>query len=118
MKRFIRTLFVKRVAQITVVHDSDASEFVVLRWRAASGQTVERLKAFPYEPGRSSVGKDEAIGYMKTVHEAELAASVSLCPWCPGFDKTDPKLAGATTKMCDPCRQRESRKLDELEAKR
>lgn len=115
MRRFIKTFFVKRVAQITVLQDGSDRSFEVLVWRAATG--LMQGKKFYYAPGASIVARDAALTEAKRLLEAETP-KITICAWCPGFDKTDPKNAGASHTMCADCQTRMNAELDEQLAER
>lgn len=116
MRRFVRTFFVKRHAQVTVLQDGDLRAFEVLRWRA-SERTVEKVASFPYPqdpPEAKESVKEIAVAEAKRLAALEVPPD-ALCPWCPGF-VPDPSTAGETTRMCPSCLARESAALDGAES--
>ncbi len=71
MRRFIRSFFVKRRAQVTVIQDSTSREFVIYLWRAgATG--LHRIKSLPYDEGTlPSAVRPVAIAEAKRISETE-----------------------------------------------
>lgn len=119
MRRFVKTIFVKRLAQLTVLQDGATREVEVWRWRAQERQII-KLTSFPYASGGALVAREAAIREARRLAAIEetLAPqpSQSICAWCPGFDKTDPKNAGASHTICPTCQARLNRELDEAAA--
>lgn len=108
MRRFVRTFFIKRHAQITVLEDSAARAFIVYRWRSGD-ETVTQLATFPYEPGMSPEIRPAAIAAAKRAVEEETEGREGLrkvCAWCPGFDALAPENRNATHTICPSCQAR------------
>lgn len=121
MRTFVKTHFVKRSAQITVIHDSETREFEVWKWTATEG--LVRVTAFVHAAGASVVAKESAMKYARGLYEAAFddplaPTTETICAYCPGFDRTDPKNAGASHGMCATCQARENAKLDAIVAGR
>ncbi len=76
MRRFVRTFFAKRRAQVTVVQDSAVREFEVHVWRADTG--LVRVARYPYAPGGT------AAHYVKDVAVAEARRLVAVEAAVPG----------------------------------
>lgn len=43
---------------------------------------------------------------------------MAICAWCPDFDPSDPRNAGASHGLCLPCRLRMNAECDRVEAER
>lgn len=121
MRRFVKTFFVKRLGQVTVLQDGGTREVEVWRWRAAERQIV-KVTSFPYAPGCAIIARTAAIVVARQLADAEAlqepAPTQSICAWCPGFDPTDPANAGKSHTICPECHARMNRELDETAAAR
>jgi hypothetical protein len=73
MRRFIKTLFVRRAAQFTVIQDGEARQFELWRWKPA-GNGLDRVQVFPYAPGADAFARDAAVAECQRMHAAEKAA--------------------------------------------
>lgn len=60
MRRFVRSFFVRRKAQVTVIQDGEARQFEVWLWTAA-GNAMTMIHHYPYAPGASAVVKGIAV---------------------------------------------------------
>jgi hypothetical protein len=60
VRRFIRSFFIRRKAQVTVIQDGAQRQFEVWIWRAAD-HTLTLLRHFPYGLGASSFVKEVAV---------------------------------------------------------
>ena len=70
MRRFVRSFFIRRKAQVTVIQDGALRQFEVWIWRA--GETaVTLLRHFPYGIGASHFVKDVAVRAAHEVVDAE-----------------------------------------------
>ena len=75
MRRFVRTFFVKRRAQVTVLQDSGLRQFEVYRWRAEApqGDGLERVTTFPYAEGGQDFVKEAAVSTARQIVGREAA---------------------------------------------
>ncbi|MES2341699.1 MAG: hypothetical protein V4597_08475 [Pseudomonadota bacterium] len=59
MRRFVRSFFVRRKAQVTVIQDGDSRQFEVWVWRPRTAPAM--VRHFPYAPGAASFVRDVAV---------------------------------------------------------
>ncbi len=60
MRRFVKSIFVRRHLQVTVIQDGKARQFEIWVWRAADHSLTMRHH-YPYAPGASSFVKTIAV---------------------------------------------------------
>ncbi len=70
MRRFIRSFFVRRRQQVTVVQDGTARQFEIWVWRAAD-HTLTLERHYPYGPGGADFVRDVAVREAKQMAETE-----------------------------------------------
>ncbi len=72
MRRFVRTFFARRKAQVTVIQDGASRQFEVWIWKA--GETkLTLLHHFPYAIGASHFVKEVAVDRALEIVKAEKA---------------------------------------------
>ncbi len=70
MRRFIKTLFVKRATQFQVIQDGSARQFEVWCWRSNEAGP-QRLHVLPYAVGAAQVAKDAALQEAQRLRDLE-----------------------------------------------
>ncbi len=70
MRRFIKTLFVKRAALFTVIQDGSERQFEVWCWRP-DGAAPERVHVLPYAVGAAAVAREAAVREAEQRRDAE-----------------------------------------------
>ncbi len=82
MRRFVKTILAKRVAQVTIVQDREHRRFEVFRWRAAF-RSLDLLATFSYVPGNAETARQMALAEAKRALEAERVIHATPAPTVP-----------------------------------
>lgn len=96
MRRFVRTFFVKRSGQVTVLQDSTAREFEIWRWTAQGGLVLVTKYPYADAPGAMGFVRETALAAAKRIVDEELVRTGGKPKpereWQPAVDPTAKRL--------------------------